>query len=107
MRFPSIFRAALLGALLSVLLLPAVARAETGGPRCEEVSFSVTLSPGDATTYNIFGGLCSRGSLQHKTIQVALHGATYSHLYWDWPFQPEYYSYVRWATAAGYAVLSI
>ena len=107
MRFPSIPRAALLGALLSVLLLPAVARAEAGGLRCEEVSFSVTLSPDDATIYNVFGGLCSEGSLQHKTILLALHGATYGHIYWDFPYHPEIYSYVRRATAAGYAVLSI
>lgn len=107
MRFPSIPRIALFSAMLAALLLPAGARAEAGGLRCEDVSFAVTLSPGDATPYHVYGELCSRGGLQHKTIQVALHGATYSHLYWDWPFQPEYYSYVRWATAAGYAVLDV
>jgi pimeloyl-ACP methyl ester carboxylesterase len=81
--------------------------ATQGGLRCEEVSFAVNLSPGDATVYNVFGVLCSRGSLEHKTVQITLHGATYSHLYWDFPFQPETYSYMRRATAAGYAVLNI
>jgi pimeloyl-ACP methyl ester carboxylesterase len=89
------------------LFVPSGAWAKEGGLRCEELSFSVSLAPGDTTVYNVFGVLCSRGSLHNKTIQIALHGATYSHLYWDWPFQPETYSYMRRATAAGYAVLNI
>ncbi|HEX9941473.1 MAG TPA: alpha/beta hydrolase [Thermoanaerobaculia bacterium] len=101
------FAAALLCALAVAALVPSSAWAEQGGLRCEEVTFPVTLSPSDATVYNVFGVLCSRGSLEHKTIQITLHGATYSHLYWDFPFQPEKYSYMRRATAAGYAVLNI
>lgn len=97
----------LLCALTAVLFVPTAARAAEGGFRCEELTFDVSLSPGDATVYSVFGVLCSRGSLQHKTLQITLHGATYSHLYWDWPLQPETYSYVRRATAAGYAVLNI
>jgi pimeloyl-ACP methyl ester carboxylesterase len=93
--------------MAAAVLAPSIARAEEGGLRCEEVSFPVTLSPGGADVYNVFGVLCSRGSIHHKTIQIALHGSTYSHLYWDWPFQPELYSYMRRATAAGYAVLSL
>jgi pimeloyl-ACP methyl ester carboxylesterase len=106
MRLRSILRAAVFGALLAALLLPSGAQAAAGGLRCEDVSFSVHLAPGDAA-YSVFGELCSRGSIHHKTIQIALHGATYSHLYWDFPFQPETYSYVRRATEAGYAVLSL
>jgi pimeloyl-ACP methyl ester carboxylesterase len=94
-------------ALALALLLPSLAAAETGGLRCTDVSFPVTLSAGDATVYNVVGALCSRGAIQGRTIQIALHGATYSHLYWDWPFEPELYSYVRRATAAEYAVLSL
>jgi pimeloyl-ACP methyl ester carboxylesterase len=71
------------------------------------LSFDVNLSPGDPTVYSVFGVLCSRGSIHHKTIQITLHGSTYSHLYWDFPFQPETYSYVRRATAEGYAVLNL
>ena len=97
----------LLCAMTVAALVPSSAWAADSGVRCEETSFSVHLSPSDAHVYHVFGALCSRGSLQHKTIQVALHGATYSHLYWDFPLQPEFYSYVRWATAAGYAVLNI
>jgi len=98
----------LLGCLLLLAVLaPAGAQADQGGLRCSDMTFPVTLSPGDATVYNVFGVLCSHGSLHNKTIQIALHGATYGHLYWDWPYQPALYSYVRYATEAGYAVLNI
>ncbi len=102
------FSRLVLGVLCALaVLIPSSAWAKGGGLRCEELSFDVSLAPGDPTVYSVFGVLCSRGSLHNKTIQIALHGATYSHLYWDWPFQPETYSYVRRATAAGYAVFNI
>ncbi|MFL6258501.1 MAG: alpha/beta hydrolase [Thermoanaerobaculia bacterium] len=107
MNIRSILRIGVFGAMLAALLLPAGARAAAGGLRCEEVTFAVNLSPSDATVYSVFGVLCSRGSLEHKTIQITLHGATYSHLYWDFPFQAETYSYMRRATEAGYAVLNL
>jgi len=107
MRLHSILRVAAFSAMLAALFLPSGSQAAAGGLRCQEVTFAVNLSPSDATVYNVFGELCSRGSIHHKTIQIALHGATYSHLYWDFPFQPETYSYARRATAAGYAVLSL
>jgi len=94
-------------ALAVALLAPSGAWATEGGLRCEELTFDVTLSPSDAAVHSVFGVLCSRGGLEHKTIQITLHGATYSHLYWDWPYQPETYSYMRAATAAGYAVLNL
>ncbi len=105
MRNFAIFRLFL--ALAAVLILPAGVSAAQGGFRCEELALDVTLSPADTTPYSVFGVLCSRGSLEGKTVQVTIHGSTYSHLYWDWAFQPEVYSYVRRATAAGYAVLNI
>jgi pimeloyl-ACP methyl ester carboxylesterase len=40
-------------------------------------------------------------------LQVLVHGATYTHLYWDFPYQPETYSYVRWAERHGIATLAI
>ncbi|HZF10273.1 MAG TPA: alpha/beta hydrolase [Thermoanaerobaculia bacterium] len=94
-------------ALALAALLPSLAVADPGGLRCRKVSFPVTLSPADPTAYEVVGVLCARGSVHGKTIQITLHGATYSHLYWDWPFEPETYSYVRRATAAGYAVLNL
>ena len=100
------FRFLLLVALVAALV-PSQAQADAGGLRCREVSFDVTLSPSDSTVYNVFGVLCARGSLHKSTILITLHGSTYSHLYWDWPYQPATYSYVRRATAEGYAVLNL
>jgi pimeloyl-ACP methyl ester carboxylesterase len=99
--------AALLTAFVLTALLPAAALADQGGLRCQEVNFAVALAPGGAADQQVFGTLCARGSLQGKTIQIALHGSTYSHLYWDWPYQPAIYSYMRYATTAGYAVLNL
>jgi pimeloyl-ACP methyl ester carboxylesterase len=106
---PALLRvaAALACVMIIALLAPSSAAAAQGGLRCEEVTFPVTLSPSNPTVYSVFGVLCSRGSIRHKTIQITLHGSTYGHLYWDWPFQPATYSYMRRATAAGYAVLNI
>jgi pimeloyl-ACP methyl ester carboxylesterase len=101
------FAMGLLCALAVATLVPSGAWAKEAKLHCEEVSFDVNLSPSDATVYQVFGVLCSRGNVKKQTIQIALHGATYGHLYWDWPYQPETYSYVRRATAAGYAVLNL
>lgn len=97
----------LLCLLALTLLVPSGAWAQAGALRCKNLTFAVKLAPGDSAVYNVFGVLCARGGLQKKTFQIALHGATYSHLYWDWPYRPETYSYVRRATAAGYAVLNL
>jgi pimeloyl-ACP methyl ester carboxylesterase len=87
--------------------VPSAASAEQGGFRCETLSFPVTVSASDPTVYNVVGDLCSRGSIHDRTIQVTVSGATYGHVYWDFPYQPENYSYVRRATAEGYAVLNL
>jgi pimeloyl-ACP methyl ester carboxylesterase len=36
-----------------------------------------------------------------------LHGATYARYYWDFPYQPEHYSYVHSATRRGYATFNL
>jgi hypothetical protein len=78
-----------------------------GQLRCSELEIPVALAPGQSEDYTVIAWLCSRGPLEHKTIQVLLHGATNDHTYWDWPYQPDHYSYVRAATAAGYATLNM
>jgi pimeloyl-ACP methyl ester carboxylesterase len=41
-----------------------------------------------------------------QTVHVAVHGATYSHLYNSWPLEPETYSYAQALMKAGYAVFT-
>ncbi len=69
---------------------------------CLEFTLSVTLSPEDTKQYDIVGSLCSTGSFENKTVQVLVSGSTYGKVYWDFPYQPEHYSYVRAAVNAGY-----
>ena len=42
-----------------------------------------------------------------RTVQLLVHGYSYSRYYWDFPYEPETYSYARRANAAGYATLAI
>ena len=45
--------------------------------------------------------------MSRPTVQLLVHGATYNHLYWNFPYGNGYYSYVGAATAAGYATFDI
>jgi alpha-beta hydrolase superfamily lysophospholipase len=55
----------------------------------------------------MWGQLCYRGSREPATVQLLVHGASYNHLYWNFPYGNGYYSYVDAATAAGYATFDI
>lgn len=55
----------------------------------------------------MWGQLCFRGSHEPATVQLLVHGATYNHLYWNFPHGNGCYSYVEGATAAGYATFDI
>jgi pimeloyl-ACP methyl ester carboxylesterase len=86
---------------------PANATEATGQPHCQEVTVPVALADGQPATDRLWGRLCTPAGSQPKAVQVLLHGLTYSHLYWDFPYRPERYSYVDWATRAGYATLNL
>jgi alpha-beta hydrolase superfamily lysophospholipase len=79
----------------------------SAAPRCERLVFPVALASGQPADYTAVGWLCSDGPIEHKTVQVLVHGATYDHNVWDFPYHPQRYSYVRAATAAGYATLNL
>jgi pimeloyl-ACP methyl ester carboxylesterase len=42
-----------------------------------------------------------------RTVQLLVHGYSYARYYWDFPHQPETYSYVHACTEAGHATLAI
>jgi pimeloyl-ACP methyl ester carboxylesterase len=86
---------------------PAQAGTQLAPVRCEPVQFRVALAPDGPSDQTMQAQLCARGTIEHKSIQILIHGATYDHNYWSWPYQPERYSYVRAMTAAGYAVLNV
>jgi pimeloyl-ACP methyl ester carboxylesterase len=85
---------------------PSAYAADSGDVSCQRQVLAVTLSAADATPYHLVGFLCAKGSPAGKPVQVLVHGLTYDHRYWDWPAQPNRYSYVRRAAGAGYATFA-
>ena len=77
------------------------------GPQCRPERIPVRLSSGTSVTYPITGSLCADGSPAGRTVEVLIPGLTYGASYWNFPLDPARYSYVRAATAAGYATLAI
>ena len=78
------------------------------GARCRDLSFPVRQFEGDSRVQQVFGQFCARGRLTDLTpVQILIHGGTYNHSYWDWPYQPKTYSYVDAATRQGFATLNI
>lgn len=72
---------------------------------CQPVSASVSV-PGGGSNLTIAGDLCWKGTLAGKPLQILTSGFTYDRTYWDFPEQPQMYSYVVSATMAGYATFS-
>jgi pimeloyl-ACP methyl ester carboxylesterase len=105
LRLPRSRRAAtLLAGLLLVAgsaVAPAAA-AETPATACKNVAVPVTAA-GQAAT--ITGTLCAPPGA--TTVQILVHGWSYARYYWDLPYEPDTYSYVRAANKRGYATLSI
>jgi pimeloyl-ACP methyl ester carboxylesterase len=73
---------------------------------CEESSLPVKLSSDGQAIYSVTGWLCARGNFSGKTVQLLVSGVSYDHNYWDFPYQPNNYSYVQSATRAGYATFN-
>lgn len=79
---------------------------DDGHVSMDRVFFPVTLS--DGRVHLIAGYLFFEGSVESRVLQVAVHGATHYHLYWDIPsFNGISYSYARYMAHRGYTVLAI
>ena len=85
---------------------PAAAPEQAGSPTCTSFSYPVALAPGEPADHEVAAELCVPSVSARDTVLLTVHGATYSSLYWDFPYQPERYSFVRHANAAGYATLN-
>jgi pimeloyl-ACP methyl ester carboxylesterase len=106
MRRIALSAAIALGAAVAVLSTPAYAEGP-GALRCTVHQVPVTISDGGPLNAAVYGELCYRGAVVPRTVQLTVHGSTYNHLYWDFPYQNTYYSYVRAATLAGYATFNV
>src|ERR1700689_5213927 len=69
--------------------------------------FSVALSPGAAARYVVRGTLTRPPVSPRPALLLLLHGGVYHRSYWDPAYRPEIYSFVRWATRAGYVTLAL
>jgi pimeloyl-ACP methyl ester carboxylesterase len=80
--------------------------ADMDGVTCEQQRIPVNLAEGSSREYSLVGQLCWMGELNDKTLQVLVSGAGYGAVYWDFPYQPDTYSYARTALRAGDAVFN-
>jgi pimeloyl-ACP methyl ester carboxylesterase len=60
--------------------------------------------PRDGT---LFGQLCYVGPRVPTTVQLLVHGITTNHVFWHFPLNTAFYSYVNAATAAGHATFNV
>ena len=83
----------------------AVASDDDSLPQCQALQVPVSLAqvPGAS----LYGELCVPATGTPSAVQLLVHGATYNRYYADWPYRPDFYSYVRQMVGAGYATLNI
>jgi pimeloyl-ACP methyl ester carboxylesterase len=87
------------------LLLCGNALAETSlAASCQQVTVPVALTDGGPKAYSVSGKLCLPASGQANSVILTVHGGTYDHRYWDWPYIPQLYSFRNFMTSMGYAV---
>lgn len=67
----------------------------------------VGLGPNQPTNLTLFGYLCMPPGQRPAVVQITVPGFTYNHGYFDFPYEPDRYSYTRVMIAAGYAVFNI
>ncbi len=68
---------------------------------CEDVSLSVSLTPGGPADLTVVGEVCSAGGFEGEDIEVLLHGATGNHTYWSGFDYSPFYSEVHSAALHG------
>jgi len=94
-------------ALIWMSIAPESAKAAPNVVSCQSFYVPVALAAGQPLQYTIYSELCNPPGGASHTIQLLIPGGTYGHIYWDFPYDPETYSYVRAANAAGYSTLNI
>ncbi len=102
----------LLGVLCAVVLgwpgAAIAAESDTDGSvSCREQRVSVALAPDRPADQTIATRLCGPSPLAGRVLHVLISGATYGSLAWDFPYQPERYSYVRAMNSSGIATLNV
>ncbi|ARP72901.1 alpha/beta hydrolase [Streptomyces pluripotens] len=78
--------------------------AELTTPVCQATTVDVPLGSG---TGHMWGELCRPAGWRPSTVVTMVHGATYNHNYWDFPYKPDTYSFSRMLNRAGYATFVV
>lgn len=71
---------------------------------CAEIDLPVSVPTPHETVH---GQLCMPAGSVPTTVQLLVHGGPYNRVYWDFPYQPERYSYQRDMASHGYATFAI
>ena len=73
--------------------------------QCQAVTVPVSLGAGQAPAETVAGTYCTPDTWQSgpAEVDVLTPGATYNQAYWNWPVDPDLYSYVDKTLAAGRA----
>jgi pimeloyl-ACP methyl ester carboxylesterase len=89
---------------LAVGVAPHAAQAQGGKAKC--TTAQVPVSVPDVPGATLHGELCApkHGA---NTVHLLVHGGTYDHNYWDFPYKPSRYSYVERANKAGHATFNV
>ncbi|EJD46580.1 alpha/beta-hydrolase [Auricularia subglabra TFB-10046 SS5] len=110
--------------MLQTLVTSALLTATSVSARCLSSLLPLPLSavnfdlddPSWSTTYPVSGTFnvaveycppSNAVSSHSNTLLLSLPGGTYGPVYWDFSFQPENYSFVRYANARGFATLNV
>lgn len=76
-------------------------------PRCEQVSFPISLAAAQAADQRVVGTLCLPRGDTASTLQLLVPGGTYGQVYWFLRGDVRTASYVETMTGAGYATLAL
>jgi pimeloyl-ACP methyl ester carboxylesterase len=68
--------------------------AAVAAPGCASERLPVTIETMPGKTLTVAGTLCGTDAKSKRIVLITSHGATYNHLYWDWPQKPDVYSLV-------------
>lgn len=76
---------------------------------CQTENLPIALSPGQPVNLTLAGTYCTPNQWASGAhdVDVLMHGATYNQTYWDWPQNPDLYSYVDKTLQAGRATFAI
>lgn len=83
------------------------ANGSSASTRKRELRLAATAPSAGWANWHTAAWLTLPEGLRRSELQILVHGAGYDHRYWDWPADPEIYSYVDWAESRGRATLAL